>query len=269
MKRNIKISIALSLAALACSAQPVKAQSLGDILSDSGNILSNVMEGVFSSSDLTVADLTGQWTSSGPAVCFQTDNLLKKAGGIAAAAAIETKLAPYYKQYGLDGAVFTIQKDGSFSLKVKSITLKGTIEQAQNAKKGVFICNFKMLGFVTIGNLNMYVQKTSNSMDVMFDATKLKQLIAAIANLTGNSMAKTLGTILDSYDGLCVGFALNKTGNADGSTQTTGNTGKSKNTKTTSGKSKTSSGKNKNSSGNSTIQQGLESLEKILKGSGK
>ena len=54
-----------------------------------GNTLGNLLEGVFSSSNITVQDLAGVWTSNGPAVCFQSENMLKKAGVIAAAAMVE------------------------------------------------------------------------------------------------------------------------------------------------------------------------------------
>lgn len=195
------------------------AQGLSDLLKGgTGNTLANILEGVFSSSNITVADMRGQWTSSGPAVCFQGEGFLKKAGGIAAAAAIEKKLDPYYKQYGLNNAVLTIDNDDTFQLKVKNITLSGTITPAAGEQKGVFVFNFKALKAIPLGSVTTYVQKTSSSMDVMFDATKLKNLFSGVAKITGISLAKTLGGILDSYDGLCVGFNMRKTGNAPAAT---------------------------------------------------
>lgn len=207
------------------------AQSLGDLLgkiggamggstsgSDSkgnngGNILSNLLEGVFSSSNITVADLAGEWTANGPAVCFQGDNFLKKAGGIAAASAIETKLNPYYQKYGLNGAKLTVDKEGNFTLAVKMLTLKGTITPTQGADKGVFDFNFTALG-MPLGSVTTYVQKTSNSIDVMFDATKIKNLLTTLSKYTKSTLIKSVGGILGSYDGLCVGFSMDHTGNA-------------------------------------------------------
>ena len=90
-----------------------KAQSLGDLLGGGlGDTIGNMIEGVFSSSDITIADMQGEWTSTGPAVCFQGEGFLKKAGGVAAAAAIESKLQPYYDQYGLKDAKLTIDAQG-------------------------------------------------------------------------------------------------------------------------------------------------------------
>ena len=110
-----------------------------------GNTLGNLLEGVFSSSNITVQDLAGVWTSNGPAVCFQSENMLKKAGGIAAAAMVEKELSPYYSKLGLNGTVITIQTDGTFSMKTKMLTLNGTITQSDKGK-GVFDFNFTLLG---------------------------------------------------------------------------------------------------------------------------
>lgn len=43
-------------------------------------------------------------------------------------------------------------------------------------------------------------------MDVMFDATKLKKLLTAVSQFSGIKVVQALSSILDSYDGLCVGF---------------------------------------------------------------
>ena len=171
-----------------------------------GGILGNLLEGVFSSSSLTLADLCGNWISTGPAVCFQSDNFLKNAGGIAAAAAVESKLDPYFKQYGLTGASLNIDNNGAFILKVKGIPLRGTISQTN--EKGVFEFNFTAFGSIRLGSVKTYVQKTSSSMDVMFDATKMIEIFQKIANLTGRQSLKAISSILTSYDGLCVGFKL-------------------------------------------------------------
>lgn len=183
-----------------------KAQGLGDILGGGlGNTLGNIIEGVFSSSNITIADMEGEWTSTGPAVCFQGEGFLKKAGGIAAAAAVETKLAPYYEQYGLNNATLTVNADGTFTLGCKMIKLNGTITQAAGAEPGVFEFNFTALG-IKLATVTTYVEKTSRSMDVMFDATKLKKLLTAVSQFSGIKVVQALSSILDSYDGLCVGF---------------------------------------------------------------
>lgn len=195
---------------------------LGNVLGgDTGSILGNLLEGVFSSSNITVEDMQGTWKSTGPAVCFQSDNFLQKAGGLAAAAAIETKIKPYYEKYGLNNAVMTIDANGNFTLTASKITLKGNIKQKNGADKGVFDFNFTVLGKIQLGSVTTYVQKTSNSMDVMFDATKLKSILSKLTQYLSIDILKSMGSILDSYEGLCVGFKMSYTGAASGVTTTT------------------------------------------------
>lgn len=208
--KSVRVFIIFTAIALACS-NMTNAQSIKDILGklgggDTKETVGNLLEGVFSSSNLSVQDLQGSWIADGPAVAFQGDNFLKKAGGSAASATIETKLKPYYQKYGLTGAAMTIDNAGNFELKIKKLTLKGTITEGTD--KGVFDFNFKAAGKIKLGKVKTYVQKTSRTMDVMFDASKLMAIIDAVAKYSNISAAKTLSGLLNSYDGICVGFSF-------------------------------------------------------------
>lgn len=185
-----------------------------------GNTLGNILEGVFSSSNITVQDLAGVWTSNGPAVCFQSENMLKKAGGIAAAAMVEKELSPYYSKLGLNGTVITIQTDGTFSMKTKMLTLNGTITQSTKGK-GVFDFNFTLLG-MKLASVTTYAEKTSKTLNIMFDASKLKNLLSAVSKVVNIKTLSAITKILDMYDGLCVGFRTEKTGTVAGEQQSTG-----------------------------------------------
>ena len=82
-----------------------------------------IIGGLLGSSDVTIDQLVGTWEYKRPAVAFQSDNFLKKAGGMAAAQAVEDKILPYYKMLGITGLKFTIAKDGTFTFTVKLILL--------------------------------------------------------------------------------------------------------------------------------------------------
>lgn len=172
-----------------------------------GDVISGVVGGIFTQSDISVSQMEGTWTSTGPAVAFQSDNFLKKAGGNAAASTIESTLDPYFKQYGLTGSTLTIDKDGNFTLKVKGISLKGKVSKRSD---GNFDFAFTPFGDFKIGSIKAYVEKPIDGLDVMFDASKLKSLLSTVASITGNSLATTAGNLLGSYDGLCVGFHYSK-----------------------------------------------------------
>ena len=204
-------SLVITLIVILGSSVTVSAQGLSDLLK--GGTVGNIISGVFSRSDIKISDIAGKYEATGPAITFQGDNFLKKAGGVAAAAALETKLEPYYKQYGLTGAQITINHDGTFELIIKKITLKGEIEQTD--EKGIFNFKFKAFGKVSMGSIKTYIQQSYGQIDIMFDATKMKTLVSTVANFTGMKLAKTLGSMLDSYDGLCVGFKFDKTGKVE------------------------------------------------------
>ena len=219
-----KIFLALAIAAASLGTQTY-AFDLKDVLGkvgdlgSAGDAITGLVDGIFTQSDITVEQMAGTWTATGSAVCFQSENFLQKAGGSAAASTIESKLDPYYKQYGLTGSVLTVKTDGSFTLKVKGVSLSGTIVKRSD---GNFDFKFAAFGKVNIGSIKAYVEKPVSGLNVMFDASKLKTLLSTITSLTGNSLAKTAGSLLESYDGLCVGFAFKGTGsNATNNNSTT------------------------------------------------
>lgn len=210
------------------------AQSISDILkgigsagSDIGTTIGNAIEGVFTRTDITLADLTGEYESTGPAVTFKSENFLQKAGGIAGAAAVETKLQPYYKQYGLIGMPLVIDKDANYTLRVKALKLSGTI--VRNDKDGTFTFNVLLGGKMKVGQFTAYIEKSGRNLNLMFDATKLKELISVVSRFSGSTLASTFGKILESYDGMCVGFKMKNTA----STKSTGKGSSSKNSDST------------------------------------
>lgn len=197
--------------AIAATAPKANAFDLSSILGNAGGAVQGVVEGLFTQTDITLEQMVGTWTANGSAVSFQSDNALQKAGGNAAAGAIEQKLDPYYQKYGLTGSTLTVESDGSFTLKVKSLSLKGSISKGSD---GNFDFTFTPFGSFKLGTIRAYVEKPVGGLNVMFDASKLKSLISSVASLTGNSLATTAGNLLSSYDGLLVGFKFSGYGSS-------------------------------------------------------
>lgn len=180
-----------------------KAFDLKSVLQTAGDVAGNLL----GKTDVTIADLEGTWNYSKPAVAFKSDNLLKKAGGSAAASVIEEKMAPYYEKAGITSMKLTIQNDSTFTMKMNKATLKGKLEKDTD---GNFVFNFQALGKVNIGHITSVITKSGNNIDVTFDASKLVTLVSKIATLSGNSTIKTVSTLLNSYDGMNAGFQLTK-----------------------------------------------------------
>ena len=209
MKKTSFLKMALAAIALSCStatfAEPTPSPDLKDILGGAGGALGNIVEGVFTKTDLTVADIAGEWTSTGSAVSFQSDNFLKKAGGTAAAGAVESKLDEYYSKFGLTGATLEIDQDGNFTLTIKKLPLKGTLSVKD---KGIFHFVFNAGGMMKLGSMTAYVEKTPTGLNVMFDADKIKKIMTLAATLSGSKMVSTADKLLQEYDGICIGFKM-------------------------------------------------------------
>lgn len=220
-----KYIVATALVAAAFVPARVSAQfSLGDLLgrvaeslssntSGTGDALAGVIDGVFTKSDIKTEDVAGDWTVTGSAVDFRSEEFLKKAGGKAAAATIEQKIDPYYKKYGFENSTISITKDGELTMTVGKFTLKGTITPNDDKRyAGNFIVRFKALGVMSLGEYDTYVSLVANPLTgtrqlrMMFDARKLVAMIKCVAALSKKGLARSAVELLDQYEGVCVGF---------------------------------------------------------------
>lgn len=203
MKFINKLTAALVVALCLSAGMPASA---GNPFESLGNILS----GLTSKSDFDLAELEGTWTYSAPAVTFKSDNALNKIGGVAASAAIESKIAPYYSRLGIDNAVITIDKDCNFTIKLKAITLKGTITRDEDAAEGYLTFNFSAAGKIKLGKVSAMAAKSGNTLTLTFDASRVIKVVNTIAGITKNQTITTLSNLLNSYDGIYAGAKLKR-----------------------------------------------------------
>ena len=224
MKKSVSILIA---AAIFASAPALKAEpDITDLLKGAAGALKGgsgegsgstalsglkgMVEGLISKSNLSEADLVGAWQYSAPAVAFQSDNLLQKAGGAAAAGVITEKLAPYYSKAGIDKLTAVFNNDKTFKFQIDKVTLSGTFEKDTTSETGDFIFNFKAGGKIPVGKFKAHVEKVGSKLTITFDASKLITLVNTIAYVSGQSTLKSVASMLNSYDGLNCGFELSK-----------------------------------------------------------
>lgn len=192
------------------SGETTESTESGNSGSGLGDVLGSVLGNVLGTSKLTPADLTGTWNYTAPAVTFKSDDLLKKAGGAAASATIENKIAPYYQRAGLDKLVLTVNADSTFTMKFNRGSLSGTLSQGEEA--GFMKFQFKAMCKMNMGSLNAAVSKAGNQLSITFDVSKLMTLVNTISSISGNSTLKGVNSLLQSYDGLQAGFRLKKEG---------------------------------------------------------
>lgn len=164
-------------------------------------ILNNVIgSGTFSKQDLCAHT----WKYSKPGCAFTSENLLAKAGGEIAANKVEEKLGEYYSKFGFSGSntYFTFKTDGTFAAKIDSKSWQGnyTFDEKTHA--------IQMKGLLL--SMSGYATKTTNGISLLFDQTKLLNLIKTMGALKGSSTLSAIGTIANNYDGMRVGFEMTK-----------------------------------------------------------
>ncbi len=174
--------------------------------SDLGSMLSGLVGGLLSNDELSAKDFVGTWSYSSPAVCFQSEDFLQKAGGSAAAATIENKIAPYYTRFGLNKLVLTVDEELNFTMQSGKLMATGTI----SIDGSDVYFNFSALGTISLGQIKTYVTKSGSTLSIMFDISKLVNVIKAIGSATKSSTINTVTGLLDSYDGICAGFKLQR-----------------------------------------------------------
>lgn len=164
-------------------------------------ILNNVIgSGTFSKQDLCAHT----WKYSKPGCAFTSENLLAQAGGEIAANKVEEKLGEYYSKFGFSSSntYFTFKTDGTFAAKIDGKSWQGnyTFDEKTHA--------IQMKGLLL--SMSGYATKTTNGISLLFDQTKLLNLIKTMGALKGSSTLSAIGTIANNYDGMRVGFEMKK-----------------------------------------------------------
>lgn len=215
MKKTITVVLAMIVSAsLTVNAFDIK-DALKGLKGGSGDntagTIAGVLGNILSTDKLELSQLEGEWHYSAPAVTFVSDNVLKKVGGAAASTVITDKLASIYKTCGITDMTLTIDSVGEFSMKLRKLTLKGTITPFEKeGSQANFEFNFSA-GSIKLGKMNAYVEKTvTGDMKLTFDVSKLISLVSTVSKVSGNNSLKTISSVLENYDGLCAGFELKK-----------------------------------------------------------
>lgn len=184
--------------------EPSKKSGLGGLI-DGVTSIGNKL-GIIPSKAVDINYLQGDWKYKKPAVAFQSDNFLAKAGGVAASAKVESEMEPYYNKLGLNKTELTVDSAGNFNMKIGMVPLKGTIESKDNK----LIFNFQVAGF-KIGKVSAYVNaETASKMAITFDVSGLLKVVEAVAKFGNTTSLKALSAILKNYDGMTAGFYMEK-----------------------------------------------------------
>lgn len=179
-----------------------------DIISAGAAILENLLGGLLSNT-ITEQSFVGTWTYQEPQVRFESENLLKKAGGAVVAQSIEKKLDKYLSKVGISKGVttYTFNQDKTFTISTRGRTISsGTYSYDRNTK------TLNMNGTLGIMNQSCTVGLDGTNLCLLYEADKLLSVMNGVGQLLGKSSA--IGTVAsvfgESYDGMKVGFSLSK-----------------------------------------------------------
>ena len=147
-------------------------------------------------------NIVGTWEYSEPAITFESDNLLTKAGAGIASNKLEEKLQEQLSKIGIDKGAFTItfNEDGTFTETFGEKSIKGKWKVEDSKLNLVF--GQKAIPVNT--------QLNGNKLMIVTDATKILDLIKGIASKSSNSNIQTISTLMKGIDGMNAGLTLVK-----------------------------------------------------------
>lgn len=179
---------------------------LGDIFGavTNGTAIGNVITSVIGLDKVTQQQIQGTWKYKGPGCAFSSEQALAKAGGEIAAVQVEEKLKPYYDNLKITAGNtwFTFNEDQSFKAQVAGKSISGTY--TLNEKDGQM--TLKTLLF----SINGYAKREVGGISILFESKKLLTIFQAIAAISGNQALEGIGEISKNYDGVRIGFDLNR-----------------------------------------------------------
>ena len=162
-----------------------------------GTILGNILGGTTSQQTLI-----GTWTYSGPKVVFESENILSQIGGQVVSSNLEQKLGTQLAKIGFTAgkSALVLNNDGSCSLALGKRTLPGTYTYDASSNK------LTLSGVLGVGQMTCTVSVQGGQLFMLFDADKL----LAVATSLSSKSTSTLGSILNRYSGLKLGWAMTK-----------------------------------------------------------
>lgn len=199
------------LTLVCCTAFTVSSSAQSKSLRDlfGKDAVKSALDAVTQEKEITPAALAGTWKYAGPACEFQSDDMLKKAGGALVSAQIEQKLDNLYSKVGITPGqfTFTFAADSTFSCKLGAHTVGGTYT-LDNDKQQIGL-NYKAVGgTIPTGSMNARIVKSGNTLRLLFNADKLMEGISLVAKATKNTTLSSLAKVTDAYDGMQIGYEL-------------------------------------------------------------
>lgn len=206
MKNTFKVII---VAVFCFCAHTASAQSLKNILNQvAGNsTVTDIVESLTGMS-ITPKDITGSWNYSGAAVKLESEDLVKSAAAAVAASQVEAKMNEYLAKVGVKAGAFgfTFNEDQSFSTTFKGKEFKGNYSLSEDGKTLTLTYGKNLNSHAINANVNI----ATSSIELLFKADKILELIGKLSATSSNATLKTISTLAGQYDGMKVGMEMVK-----------------------------------------------------------
>ena len=149
--------------------------------------------------------LVGSWVYEEPAIQFESQNLLDKAGGVVASQSVADNITPYFEMLGLKtgGIALDLREDNTCTITLGGQTIDGTYEFDDETKK----LSLKA-GFIPLPAA--YLSIVNNQMAMTYDSSMLLNLIKVIGSTSNQSTFSSVASLADSYDGMKTGFTFKR-----------------------------------------------------------
>ena len=154
----------------------------------------------------TKKSLVGDWTYAEPAIQFETQSFLDKAGGVVASQTVADNIAPYFNILGFKQGNLSIslREDNTCTYTLGGKTYQGTYDYDDENKKITLKTPLFPLPAA-------YISVAEDQMALTFDSRKILPLIQALGLVsTDQTPVSAVSTLASSYDGMKTGFTFVK-----------------------------------------------------------
>lgn len=189
--------------------------------SETGNTVMNVLGSLLGNSlTLSPEAIEGTWNYEGVACILESENALSEIGGTVVTGQLESKMDEMLSRVGIKSGncSFVFSKEGACTILVGGYTIEGTYVLVPEDK--VINLSF-MYGQL---NLKANVAYEIQNLNIVFKADKLLNFIKGITSSLSNNAAgeqlqqlssisqtaATLGTLLNSYNGMMLGAKMTR-----------------------------------------------------------
>lgn len=213
MKKIFYVGALAAMLALSGCTAPGGLQSSGGAAANSSNqsqtssVLGSLLSGFLNyGNELTAEKLLGTWRFSGSDCVFETENLLLKAGGEAAAMKLEAQLDGLLSKVGFtpDVCTYAFNPDGTYLAVIGGRTITGNYQLDAANKK------ITLTYLAGLGQMTAHVQLNGKTISFLYESDKLLKLATTLSTVTGGKSGETLSQLLNAYDGLLVGLKFQR-----------------------------------------------------------